>query len=135
MTNQAQSTNQNTTSNNEVAGFDIHILKDIDGNGSYLKVRVIDTTDFHEAAISALFSENSSDRSDIEDYLKDCATIESITSHKDLLYNEDGISFEIVKIIPLKKIGIQLEYDGAMIDRTILMPINQEENPHNAYFV
>lgn len=130
-----QTAKDTAITNDEIAGFDIHMLQEVGDHGSYLTNRIIDTNDFRVAAINALFSVKAGDRDEVEKYLEGCDTIKSITNHKRLYYNEDEVSFEVVSIIPLKKVDIQVEYDGEMLDKTIFLPVNKDdENRHNAYF-
>lgn len=130
-----QTAKDTAITNDEIAGFDIHMLQEVGDHGSYLTARITTTNDFHVAAVNALFDQGAGDRDEVEKYLEGCDTIKSITNHKRLYYNEDEVSFEVVSIIPLKKVDIQVEYDGEMLDKTIFLPINKDdENRHNAYF-
>ena len=135
MTNQAQSATQATTLNNEVVGFDIHIMTTVDERGSYNVVRDITTTDCQEAVIGAVFNAGAGDRDYVEQQLEGLTTIAAIVGKDDLIYDDTGdISFEIAKITPLKKVDIRVEYDGELCEKTILLPIDKEENKYNAYF-
>lgn len=148
MTQTNVSTEKQAT-NDAIAGFDIHILKENGENGSYLTTRIVNTASTYKAVVEALFDEKAGDLDDIkkyieegftfdsakeddyeddEDWLIDCLTVEDVMNLEHLLYDEDGISYEVTKIIPLKKVDIQVEYSGQLLDKTIFLPIDPEEN-------
>lgn len=123
------------TANNDVAGFDIHLLiTDSNDRCSYLTPRNINGANVREALINALIDAELGDYDTINKELGDAETIDDFL-HGEIGQREDGVAdYEICHIIPLKKIDIQVEYDDEMLDKTIYLPIDKTKNINNAYF-
>ena len=113
----------------EVLCPDIKVFTDV-------RVDIVNASNDFEAIVDALDNEGLTDLDSIEDALTDGRSERGQTDfHGVTVWNKDkSMGYCVDRVVPLKAVDIQVEYDGKMQNKRIFVPIDSQENIFGRYY-
>lgn len=113
----------------EVFCPDIKVFTDV-------RVDIVNASNDFEAIVDALDNEGLTDLDSIEDALTDGRSERGQTDfHGVTVWNKDkSMGYCVDRVVPLKAVDIQVEYDGKMQNKRIFVPIDSQENIFGRYY-
>lgn len=109
-----------------VVAHDVYFEVSVEDITLYPSVRVTGNQTKREAIIAALEAES-------VDFNED--EVSELIKSQVALWNENKtIGYHVAKVVPLKEVEVEVEYEGKMLKRTILVPVSKIENNYNLYY-
>lgn len=109
-----------------VVAHDVYFEVSVEDITLYPSVRVTGNQTEHEAIIAALEAES-------VDFNED--EVSEVIKKQVAFWNENKtLGYHISKVVPLKEVEVDVEYEGKMLKRTILVPVSKIENNYNLYY-
>ena len=106
-----------------VVAHDVYFEVSVEDITLYPSVRVTGNQTEHEAIIAALEAEG-------VDFNED--EVSEVIKKQVAFWNENKtLGYHISKVVPLKEVEVDVEYEGKMLKRTILVPVSKIENNYN----